>query len=117
MPSARRCELAAAAFERVAARAIDGVLTNRLAGHDVRASDEAGNELGFRPGIDVFRRTRLLNAAVIHHDDHVGGGHRLRLVMRDVDRGVAELVVQAANLETHLLSKIGVEVGQGFVEQ
>ena len=37
--------------------------------------------------------------------------------MGDVDRGVAEGVVQAAHLEAHLLAQIGVEVGQRLVEQ
>ena len=59
----------------------------------------------------------LLDAAVVHHHDAVGGDHRLGLVVRDVDRGVAELVVQAADLEAHLLAQVGVEVGQRLVEQ
>ena len=37
--------------------------------------------------------------------------------MGDVDRGVAVLVVQAADLEAHLLAQVGVEIGQRLVEQ
>ena len=37
--------------------------------------------------------------------------------MRDVDRRDLELVVQAADLEAHLLAQVGVEVGQRLVEQ
>jgi hypothetical protein len=35
----------------------------------------------------------------------------------DVDRGEAELVVQAADLEAHFLAQIGVEVGQRLIQQ
>ena len=37
--------------------------------------------------------------------------------MGDVDRGDPELVVQAADLEAHLLAQVGVEVRQRLVEQ
>ncbi len=49
--------------------------------------------------------------------DEVGGGHRLGLVVRDVDGRVAVFVVQAAHLEAHLLAQVGVEVGERLVEQ
>ncbi len=63
------------------------------------------------------RRAELVDLAGIHHRDQVGGGHRLGLVVGDVDRGVAVFVMQPADLEPHLLAQIGVEVGQRLVEQ
>ena len=85
--------------------------------HDIAHADEAGDELRARPVVDFLRRAGLLDLAGVHHRDHVGGGHRLGLVVGDVDRGVAVLVVQAAHLEAHLLAQVGVEVGQRLVEQ
>ena len=84
---------------------------------DVARADEAGDEFRARAVVDVLGRARLLDLAVVHHRDDVGGGHRLRLVVGDVDRGVAVLVVQPAHLEAHLLAQIGVEIGQRLVEQ
>ena len=42
---------------------------------------------------------------------------RLRLVVGHVDGGDAELVVQAADLEAHLLAQVRVEIGERLVEQ
>ena len=44
-------------------------------------------------------------------------GHRLGLVVRDVDGGVAVGIVQAPHLEAHLLAQVGIEVGERLVEQ
>ena len=67
--------------------------------------------------VDILRRAELVDPAGIHHRDQVGRRHRLGLVVGDVDRGVAVFVVQPADLETHLLAQIGVEVGERLVEQ
>ena len=53
----------------------------------------------------------------LHGDDPVGQGHRLDLVVRDVDRGGAERLVQLLDLAAHLLAQAGVEVRQRLVEQ
>ena len=89
----------------------------RLALEDVARPDEAGDELRARPRIDFLRRAELLDPAAVHHRDEIGGGHRLRLVVGHVDRGVAVGVVQAADLEAHLLAQVGIEVRQRLVEE
>ena len=89
----------------------------RLAAQDVAAADEARDELRPRPAVDLLRRAELLDPAEVHHRDQVGRGHRLGLVVGHVDRGVAILVVQAADLEAHLLAQVGVEVRERLVEQ
>ena len=53
----------------------------------------------------------------VHDANKIGGGHRLRLVVRDIDRGVPIGIVQAAHLETHLFAQIGVKIGERLVEQ
>src|SRR5260370_914180 len=80
-------------------------------GVDVGDADESGDELALRPLVDVLGAAGLLDPSAIHHHDAVGGGHRLDLVVGDVERGVFVLVMQAEDLETHLLAQIGVEVG------
>ena len=67
--------------------------------------------------VDLLRRAELLDAAGVHDGDQVGRGHGLALVVGDVDRRVAVGVVQAADLEAHLLAQVGVEVRQRLVQQ
>ncbi len=89
----------------------------RLALEHVAHADETRHELRARPVVDFHRRARLLDLAGIHHADHVRSRHRLGLVVRHIDRRVAILVVQSANLEAHLLAQVGVEVRQRLIEQ
>ena len=44
-------------------------------------------------------------------------GQGLGLVMGDVDGGDADLALQALELDAHLLAQLGVEVGQGLVQE
>src|SRR5205814_2099073 len=52
-----------------------------------RRADEARDEQIVRPVVEFERRTDLLHDAVVHHDDLVGHGHGLDLVVGDIDRG------------------------------
>src|SRR5712692_1733313 len=72
-------ELGAGAAQRRFA-ASDVIVVDRLALDDVAGADEAGDEFGAGPVIDVLRRAGLLDLSRIHHRNHVGGRHRLRLV-------------------------------------
>ena len=51
--------------------------------------------------VEVERRADLLDAAVVHDDDLVGHGHRLDLVVGDVDRGGLQPLVQVLDLGAH----------------
>ncbi len=84
---------------------------------EIGAADEPGDKPRLRPVVQRHRIIHLLDPAMVHHHDAVGGHHRLGLVMRHIDRGDAERVVQAADFRAHLLAQIGVQVGQRFVEQ
>ena len=53
----------------------------------------------------------------MHDDDLVGHGHRLDLVVRDVDGGRAEPLVQLLDLGAHGDAQLGVEVRQRLVEE
>src|SRR5664279_2742089 len=69
-------ELGADAAQRGAGKA-DAGLVARFALDHVAGADEACNELRARSLVDIFRRSRLLDLAVVHHADQIGGGHRL----------------------------------------
>ena len=84
---------------------------------EIGAADEAGDEPRLRPVVERVRIVDLLDAALVHHGDAVRRDHRFGLVVRDVDGGDAELVVQAPDFEAHLLAQVGVQVGQRLVEQ
>ena len=53
----------------------------------------------------------------MHDDDAVGHGHGLDLVVRDVDRGRAQPLVQFLDLGAHGNAQLGIEIGQRLVEQ
>ena len=67
--------------------------------------------------VEIERRADLLDAAVAHHDDLVGHGHRLDLVVGDVDDRGPEPLVQLLDLDAHGDAELGVEVGQRLVEE
>jgi hypothetical protein len=63
-------------------------------------------------------RAALLGHDRVVHDDHrVGDGQRLLLVVRDVDHGQPQRLLQVADLLAHITAQLGVEVGQRLVEQ
>ena len=83
-----------------------------IAGDEIHLgrADEAGDEQIGRPFIEIERRAILLDLAGIEHDNLVRHGHRLDLVVSDIDCGGAELLLQPRDLEPHLHAKGGVEV-------
>ncbi len=82
-----------------------------------RGAEKAGDKAVGRAAVELHRVADLLHPAVAHDDDAVPEGHRLDLVVGDVDRGGAEPLVQLLQLDPHLHAQFGVEVGQRLVEQ
>ena len=66
---------------------------------------------------DLLRRGDLLDNTVLHDHDTVTEGHSLGLVMSNVDERALDLVAQLNELGTHLVTKLGVQVGQRLVHQ
>ena len=83
----------------------------------VRDAEEAGDERGPRLLVELARRAELLDPAAVHDHDPVGHGHGLFLVVRDVDEGDADLVLDALQLELHLLAQLEVERAERLVEE
>ena len=59
----------------------------------------------------------LLQLAFAHHGDAVAHRHGFDLVVRDVDSGHAEPLLQAADLGPHLHAQLRVEVRERLVHQ
>ena len=67
--------------------------------------------------VELLRRRDLLELALAHDGDPVAHRHRLDLVVRDVDRRHAELVLEARDLGAHVHSELRVEVRQRLVHE
>ncbi len=70
-----------------------------------------------RPLVEVFRRSDLPDQTARHDDDAVGQRQRLVLIMRDIDRGGADRLVDGADFGAHLQAQLGVEIGQRLVHE
>lgn len=80
-------------------------------------ADEAGHkEIG---GVveDLLGRADLLDEAVLHDDDPVAQGHGLRLVVGHVHKCRVDLLPELDDLRPHLVTELGVQVGEGFVHE
>ncbi len=90
-----------------------------LGGHDVHAgrADEIADE-GVGGLVEQFRRRAALHhAAVMHHDDGIGEGQRLGLVVGDIDHRQVELAMQRLELRAQLPFQLGIDHRQRLVEQ
>jgi len=67
--------------------------------------------------VDLARATHLLHLAVFQHGDAGRQGHGLDLVMGDIDRRRAGLLVQALDLDPHVDPELGVEVRERLIEE
>nr|BFE71521.1 hypothetical protein GCM10020092_048220 [Actinoplanes digitatis] len=68
-------------------------------------------------GVQLLGGADLLHAPRAQHHQAVGERQRLLLVVRDVDGGQPERLVQAADLGAHLQPQLRVEVGQRLVHE
>ena len=67
--------------------------------------------------VEPLRGIDLLQLPLPDHGHPVAHGHRLDLVVGDVDGRDVQLVLDPRDLRTHLHAKLGVEVRQRFVHQ
>ena len=84
---------------------------------EVGASHEVGHEHRCGMQVDLLRSVNLLDAARVHDDNAVGHCHGLRLVVRDVDRRDPQSLLHVADLQAHFDAQLGIEVGEGLVEE
>src|SRR5215831_11532260 len=75
-----------------------------------RAADETSREQSCRPLIEVGGPAILLDAAAPHQDDAVGHAHGFGLVMRHIDHGNPEPLLQRPDLAAQLLPELGIQI-------
>ena len=89
----------------------------RGAGEDVGLAEKFGEPAGLRALVDLFRRADLQHAAAAHHGDGVGERQRLGLVVRHQQCALTGVFEDAPDLLTQRLAEVGIERGEGLVEQ
>ena len=82
-----------------------------------RRADERGDEEVSRLGVEPLRRVDLEQPPVAHDGDPLPEGHRLDLVVGDVERGDAEPVVELRQRGAHPDPELRVEVRERLVHQ
>jgi len=88
-------------------------LAGRLLNHafeKIGRADEIGHELGLGVAIDVLRGAALNDPSGIEDRDLVGERQRLGLIVSDINRGHAQPLLQALELDPHLLTQLGIKV-------
>src|SRR5689334_20632033 len=69
--------------------------------HHHAVTDEARHHLAGGLAIEHLRGRGLLDAAVVHHRYAARERHRLRLIVRDINEGRANLAMEAGELLLH----------------
>ena len=67
--------------------------------------------------VDLGGRADLLDPALVEHREAVAHRERLLLVVRDVDEGDAELLLDPLQLDLELLPELQVECAERLVEE
>ena len=106
-------------LEACGAKARGAVRLHDLAAEEVhrRRTEEIGDEVVDRIGIDFHRRSDLHDFARAHDDDAVGERHCLLLVVGHEDEGALERLVQPVAFGAQLAPQLGVEARERLVEQ
>ena len=84
---------------------------------EVRDPEEAGDEGRLWQLVQLVRGPELLDPPLVHDRDPIGHRHRLLLVVRHVNEGDADVVLEALDEELHLLTQLQVEGSERLVEQ
>src|SRR5581483_8630180 len=92
-------------------------LLESLEDEPVGHADEVRDVLGRRVLEDLVRPAELLERAAAHDREPVAERKRLRLIVRDVDGGELEALVELIDLRTDELAQARVEIAQWLVEQ
>ena len=84
---------------------------------DRRIADELGHETMHRATVDIVGRRHLHNLAVPHHGDAVRHAHRLHLIVRHVEDGLAERCWISLQLAAQSGADRRIQVRHRLVEQ
>ena len=76
-----------------------------------RRADEPGNKHVGRAVVDLIRRRKLLQLARAHNRDAGRHGHRLQLIMGDIDHRLAQPPVQLDQFSAHVGAQRRIQIG------
>ncbi len=83
----------------------------------IGAADEISDIGAGRAAVDFCGRSLLLDPAIVHHDDFVGEGKGLLLIMRYMQKGHAEPTLKVFQLDLHILAHAPVERRKRLVQK
>ena len=84
---------------------------------DVALADEVRHKGVLRLVVDVLRRADLLDAALVHDHHGVGHGQGLLLVVGDIYKRDAHLLLDTLQLVLHILAQSQIQRAQRLVQQ
>ena len=85
--------------------------------HAVGIAHESRDKNVARLLVEITRRAFLGDRRLVHDDDAVRDRHRFRLIVRYVDDGKREALLEIADFLAHLPAKPRIEIRQRLVEQ
>src|ERR1022692_674381 len=85
--------------------------------HEVRDAEEVGHVGVGRLLVHLVRAAELDDLAVAHDRQPVGHGQRLLLVVRDIEEGDADLLLQRLQLDLQRPAQLGVQRAERLVKQ
>ena len=83
----------------------------------VERPTKSATNFSARAFVEILLRADLADLALAHHHEAVGHGQGFLLVVGHHHGGQAELALQFADFDPHVLAQLGVEIGQRLVEQ
>ena len=93
------------------------VTIGNLTGKEISLADEVGNEVGFWVIVEIVDGAELFDFTFIHQGDPIGHDECFLLIVGDKNEGDAEFCLQIFQFDLHVLAELGVESGEGFVEE
>ncbi len=79
-------------------------------------ADKASDKTIHRVVIEFHRRTHLFDLTVIHHHDFVGQRHRFYLIVRHINHGGFQLLMQFGDVQAHIDAQFGIQVRKRLIK-
>ncbi len=83
----------------------------------IDVAEEAVDEGRSRIVVDIFRRTDLLDIALVHQHDLIGDFERFFLIVRDENAGHMQIVMQATQPTTQFLAHFCIQRAKRLIQQ
>ncbi len=94
-----------------------GMISFDDCGDEIALAEEVGDEGRCRPLVELRRLTELDQPAAAQDGDSVGHRQRLFLIVRDIDKRLAEPLMQELQFPLQLRSQLLVERAQRLIQE